>query len=257
MEGKDLILTIFPSNVFDAASRGDVMQVIVFALFFGVALGMIKKEVPLVLDVLEQVNKGLISLIGIIMKLAPYGVFALMTWTTATYGLVVLVPLAKYLIGIAVALTFQIFVVSGLIVWFFAKLDPIRWFKKCWDFMAIAFTTCSAAAALPVEFRVAEREIGIQRRIWAFTLPLGAMNQDGTALYGRWPRYSSPVYHRSQLRTPVRGHSYRAAGLDRHLCRARRWLDNPGHCLAFGWLTLEGIALVAGVDQERICSALP
>jgi len=63
-------MTFIPSNPFDAAARGDMMQLIVFSLFFGVALGMIKKRVPVVLQVLEQVNEGLISLVGIVMKLA-------------------------------------------------------------------------------------------------------------------------------------------------------------------------------------------
>lgn len=251
MEGKDLIMTIFPSNVFDAATRGDVMQIIVFALFFGVALGMIKKEVPLVLDVLEQVNKGLISLIGIIMALAPYGVFALMTWTTATYGLVVLVPLAKYLIGIAVALTFQIFVVCGLVVWFFAKLDPIRWFKKCWDFMAVAFTTCSAAAALPVMFKVAEYKIGIKRRIWAFTLPLGAMNQDGTALYQAMAAVLIAQFYHVDLSF---GHLFIV--IMTALLASTGTFAVPGAglitlaiVLRSAGLPLEGIALIAGVDR--------
>ncbi len=251
MDAKDLVLTIFPSNVFDAASRGDVMQVIVFALFFGVALGMIKKQVPMVLEVLEQVNRGLISLIGIVMTLAPYGVFALMTWTTATYGLAVLVPLAKYLVGIAVALTFQIFVVSGLLVWLLARLDPIRFFKHCWEFMAVAFTTCSAAAALPVEFKVAEQKIGIQRRIWAFTLPLGAMNQDGTALYQAMAAVLIAQFYHVDLSFGTLFVVILTA-----LLASTGTFAVPGAglitlaiVLRSAGLPLEGIALIAGVDR--------
>ncbi len=251
MNFQDLFMSFFPSNFIDAAARGDIMQVIVFSLFLGVALGVVKKQVPLVLEGLEQLNKGLISLITIVMWLAPYGVFALMTWTTATYGLIILVPLAKYLIGIAVALTFQIFIVSGLIVWLFARLDPIRFFKHCWDFMVVAFSTCSAAAALPVEFKAAETRIGIQRRIWAFTLPLGAINQDGTALYQSMAAVLIAQFYGVDL-----GFGQLFVVIMTSLLASTGTFGVPSAglitlaiVLRSAGLPLEGIALVAGVDR--------
>lgn len=251
MDFKDLFLTMVPSNFFDAAARGDIMQVIIFSLFLGVALGLVKNQVPLVLDVLEQANKGLVSLIGVVMGLAPYGVFALMTWTTATYGLAILVPLAKYLIGICLALTFQIFVVCGLVVWLFARLDPVRWFRKCWDFMAVAFSTASAAAALPVEFKAAEQRIGIHRRIWAFTLPLGAMNQDGTALYQAMATVLIAQFYQVEL-----GFGQLFIIIMTALLASSGTFGVPGAglitlaiVLRSAGLPLEGIALIAGVDR--------
>ena len=251
MDFKDLFMTFIPSNPFDAAARGDMMQLIVFSLFFGVALGMIKNRVPVVLQVLEQVNEGLISLVGIVMKLAPYGVFGLMTWTMSTYGLPVLIPLAKYLIGIAISITFQIFIVSGLLVWLFTRLNPVTFFKHCWEAMVVAFTTCSSAASLPLQFKAAQQNIGIEKRVWAFTLPLGSMNQDGTAMYQAMAAVLIAEFYGVELSfgklfvilmTALLASSGTFAVPGAGLITLAIVLRSAG-------LPLEGIALVAGVDR--------
>jgi len=251
MDFKDLFMTFIPSNPFDAAARGDMMQLIVFSLFFGVALGMIKNRVPLVLQVLEQVNEGLISLVGIVMKLAPYGVFGLMTWTMSTYGLPVLIPLAKYLIGIAISITFQIFIVSGLMVWLLTRLNPVTFFKHCWEAMVVAFTTCSSAASLPLQFKAAQQNIGVEKRVWAFTLPLGSMNQDGTAMYQAMAAVLIAQFYGVELSfgklfvilmTALLASSGTFAVPGAGLITLAIVLRSAG-------LPLEGIALVAGVDR--------
>ena len=251
MDFKDLFMTFIPSNPFDAAARGDMMQLIVFSLFFGVALGMIKNRVPVVLQVLEQVNEGLISLVGIVMKLAPFGVFGLMTWTMSTYGLPVLIPLAKYLIGIAISITFQIFIVSGLLVWLFTRLNPVTFFKHCWEAMVVAFTTCSSAASLPLQFKAAQENLGIEKRVWAFTLPLGSMNQDGTAMYQAMAAVLIAEFYGVELSfgklfvilmTALLASSGTFAVPGAGLITLAIVLRSAG-------LPLEGIALVAGVDR--------
>lgn len=251
MDFKDLFMTFIPSNPFDAAARGDMMQLIIFSLFFGVALGLIKNRVPVVLQVLEQVNEGLISLVGIVMKLAPYGVFGLMTWTMSTYGLPVLIPLAKYLIGIAISITFQIFIVSGLLVWLFTRLNPVTFFKHCWEAMVVAFTTCSSAASLPLQFKAAQQNLGIEKRVWAFTLPLGSMNQDGTAMYQAMAAVLIAEFYGVELSfgklfvilmTALLASSGTFAVPGAGLITLAIVLRSAG-------LPLEGIALVAGVDR--------
>jgi Na+/H+-dicarboxylate symporter len=251
MDFKDLFMTFIPSNPFDAAARGDMMQLIVFSLFFGVALGMIKHRVPVVLQVLEQVNEGLISLVGIVMKLAPFGVFGLMTWTMSTYGLPVLIPLAKYLIGIAISITFQIFIVSGLLVWLFTRLNPVTFFKHCWEAMVVAFTTCSSAASLPLQFKAAQQNLGIEKRVWAFTLPLGSMNQDGTAMYQAMAAVLIAEFYGVELSfgklfvilmTALLASSGTFAVPGAGLITLAIVLRSAG-------LPLEGIALIAGVDR--------
>jgi len=212
---------------------------------------MIKNRVPVVLQVLEQVNEGLISLVGIVMKLAPYGVFGLMTWTMSTYGLPVLIPLAKYLIGIAISITFQIFIVSGLLVWLFTRLNPVTFFKHCWEAMVVAFTTCSSAASLPLQFKAAQQNIGIEKRVWAFTLPLGSMNQDGTAMYQAMAAVLIAEFYGVELSfgklfvilmTALLASSGTFAVPGAGLITLAIVLRSAG-------LPLEGIALVAGVDR--------
>ena len=251
MDFKDLFMTFIPSNPFDAAARGDMMQLIIFSLFFGVALGMIKNRVPVVLQVLEQVNEGLISLVGIVMKLAPFGVFGLMTWTMSTYGLPVLIPLAKYLIGIAISITFQIFIASGFLVWLFTRLNPVTFFKHCWEAMVVAFTTCSSAASLPLQFKAAQQNLGIEKRVWAFTLPLGSMNQDGTAMYQAMAAVLIAEFYGVELSfgklfvilmTALLASSGTFAVPGAGLITLAIVLRSAG-------LPLEGIALVAGVDR--------
>jgi Na+/H+-dicarboxylate symporter len=251
MDFKDLFMTFIPSNPFDAAARGDMMQLIIFSLFFGVALGMIKNRVPVVLQVLEQVNDGLISLVGIVMKLAPFGVFGLMTWTMSTYGLPVLIPLAKYLIGIAISITFQTFIVSGFLVWLFTRLNPVTFFKHCWEAMVVAFTTCSSAASLPLQFKAAQQNLGIEKRVWAFTLPLGSMNQDGTAMYQAMAAVLIAEFYGVELSfgklfvilmTALLASSGTFAVPGAGLITLAIVLRSAG-------LPLEGIALVAGVDR--------
>jgi Na+/H+-dicarboxylate symporter len=212
---------------------------------------MIKDKVPVVLQVLEQLNQGLISLVGIIMTLAPIGVFGLMGWTTATYGLGVLIPLAKYLIGIAISITFQIFIVSGLLVWLFTRLDPVRFFKHCWEAMVVAFTTCSSAASLPLQFKAAEQNLGIERRVWAFTLPLGSMNQDGTAMYQAMAAVLIAQFYGVEL-----GFGRLFVIFMTALLASSGTFAVPGAglitlaiVLRSAGLPLEGIALVAGVDR--------
>ncbi len=251
MDFKDLFMTFIPSNPFDAAARGDMMQLIVFSLFFGVALGMIKDRVPMVLQVLEQANEGLISLVGIVMKLAPYGVFGLMTWTMSTYGLPVLIPLAKYLVGIAISITFQIFIVSGFLVWLLTRLNPVTFFKHCWEAMVVAFTTCSSAASLPLQFKAAQQNLGIEKRVWAFTLPLGSMNQDGTAMYQAMAAVLIAQFYGVEL-----SYGKLFVILMTALLASSGTFAVPGAglitlaiVLRSAGLPLEGIALVAGVDR--------
>lgn len=182
MSGMQLFLSIFPSNVFDAMARGDTMQVVIFSILFGLAMGMAGDRVKGIHNALEQLNQVFFHLVRIVISLAPLGVCALMAWTIGTMGLQVLIPLAKYLFGIAVACIIMIIVVTILLVRFVARLSVIQFFRHSLNYILVAFSTCSAAAALPLEFQAAER-MGIKREIYGFTLPLGAMNQDGTALY--------------------------------------------------------------------------
>jgi len=160
-------------------------------------------------------------------------------------------PLAKYLIGIAISITFQIFIVSGLLVWLFTRLNPVTFFKHCWEAMVVAFTTCSSAASLPLQFKAAQQNLGIDKRVWAFTLPLGSMNQDGNCHVPGDGRCA----HRRVLRVEL-SFGKLFVILMTALLASSGTFAVPGAglitlaiVLRSAGLPLEGIALVAGVDR--------
>lgn len=180
----DVILAMVPKNPVDAMARQDMFQIVVFSGFFGLALSMLGKQGEKVLSVFSIINNAAIKMITMIMKLAPYAVFALMAWVTGTVGITILLPLAKYLGTLIVALILQTFIVCGLVVWGFARVSPIQFYRKILDAIIVAFTTCSSAASLPIAIETAQEKLGIGKTVSQFALPLGAtMNSDGTAMY--------------------------------------------------------------------------
>lgn len=180
----DVLLKMTPRNPVEAMANMDMFQIVVFSVFFGVALALLGERGQRVLSVLDDINKATIKIIYMVMCLAPYGVFALMAWVTGTVGVGVLVPLAKYLVTLIVALLLQTFIVCGAVVWGFARVSPIQFYRRCFDVMMVAFTTCSSGASLPVAMKTAEERLGVGKAVSGFALPLGAtMNQDGMSMY--------------------------------------------------------------------------
>lgn len=180
----DVILAMVPKNPVDAMARQDMFQIVVFAGFFGLALSMLGKPGERILSAFSTINSAAIYMIGMIMKMAPYAVFALMAWVTGTVGLAVLLPLAKYLGTLITALILQTFIVCGLVVWGFARVSPIQFYRRSLNAIIVAFTTCSSAASLPIAIETAQKKLGVGKTVSQFALPLGAtMNSDGTAMY--------------------------------------------------------------------------
>lgn len=180
----DVILAMVPKNPVDAMARQDMFQIVVFSAFFGLALSTLGSAGERVLAVFNTINSAAIKMIGMIMKMAPFAVFALMAWVTGTVGLPVLIPLAKYLITLITALILQTFIVCGLVVWGVARVSPLQFYRKIQDAIIVAFTTCSSAASLPIAIETAQEKLGVGKTVSQFALPLGAtMNSDGTAMY--------------------------------------------------------------------------
>ena len=119
------------------------------------------------------------------MTLAPYGVFALMAWVAGTYGLDVLLPLGKVVLGVYLACILHVLITltgGGIIL--LARLNPVRYLRGIIDAQAVAFTTTSSSGTLPVTITCARENLGVSKSISSFVLPLGAtINMDGTALY--------------------------------------------------------------------------
>ncbi|MFQ5704835.1 MAG: dicarboxylate/amino acid:cation symporter [Gemmatimonadales bacterium] len=180
-----LLLRMIPTNPIKAAADGDMLPLIVFTLIFGAAASLLSDELkrPFV-GFFEAVSAISMTVIGWIMKLAPYAVFALIAAVTAQFGLDILKSLALYVITVVVGLLIHAYGTYALSVRFLAKLSPLYFYRRIREAQLLGFSTSSSNATLPVTMAVAEKELGASERVSSFVLPLGAtINMDGTALY--------------------------------------------------------------------------
>jgi len=179
----DILIGIFPDNPIRAMADGNMLQVIVFALLSGVALSLVGKRANSVKKLFDELNEVVMRMVGILMTIAPFGVFALLARVFADQGLGVALPLAKYFFAVLLVLIFHATFTYGMIVSLLARLNPFVFFRKFRAVMLFAFSTASSNATLPVTLRVVEKRLGAHNSIAAFTVPLGAtINMDGTAI---------------------------------------------------------------------------
>ena len=181
----DILLNIIPTNPIRAFVEGRMLQIIFFALMTGICLGLIPSERSRpVIDFFEGVNDVIIKMVHIIMKLAPYGVFALISAVVADFGLDVLFVLIKYSLVVVVGLVLHVAIVYSLAIKIFSKQKVRTFFRGIRPAQLIAFSSASSSATLPVTMECAEKNLGVPGQIASFALPLGAtINMDGTALY--------------------------------------------------------------------------
>jgi proton glutamate symport protein len=180
----ELLVRIIPRNPFKAMADTEFLQIIFFALLFGIALTILSEQrrKPVV-DFLETVNDAMIVLVKLVMRVAPIGVFALIAAVAAQFGYGVLVTLLKYvLVTIGTMVLFTVTFYPATL--HFAGMSPAYFFKHFYEVMLFAFTTSSSNATLPINLQVSEEKLGVPNEIASFVLPLGAtVNMNGTAIY--------------------------------------------------------------------------
>jgi proton glutamate symport protein len=177
-----ILLHVVPESIIDAMARGDVLQIVVFSLFFGIALGMIGEKGRPVLAWCEGVAETMFKFTNIVMHYAPIGVGCAIAYTVGHGGLGVLYNLAWLVATLYIALAVLILGVFLPIALIF-KVPLRKFIKAVKEPAVIAFSTTSSEAALPRAMEVLER-LGVPRRIVSFVLPLGySFNLDGTTLY--------------------------------------------------------------------------
>lgn len=178
----DIFLHLFPTSVVDSMARGDILQVVVFSMFFGVALAAIGDKGKPVLEVLESTAQVMFKFTGYVMMFAPIGVFAAVAATVGGKGLAILATLGKLvLIMYGGLLIFVLIVIGGVSL--IVRIPFIAFVKAIREPFLIAFTTASSEAALPKSLEIMER-FGAPKRIVSFVLPTGySFNLDGTTLY--------------------------------------------------------------------------
>ncbi len=180
-----LILDMIPSNPIAALASGDMLPIIVFAIFFGAALSALPVERRAgVVSFFDGVNEAAMVMIHWIMKLAPYAVFALIGAVIARFGLEVLNSLLLYAVTVVAGLILHVTITYPLALRFLARVNPMAFFRRVRAPQLIAFSTSSSNATLPLTMETAEDDLGISTSVSSFVLPLGAtINMDGTALY--------------------------------------------------------------------------
>ncbi|MES2123354.1 MAG: dicarboxylate/amino acid:cation symporter [Gemmatimonadota bacterium] len=183
--GVSTFVNIVPRNPVAAAANMDMLALIFFALIFGAALTVIPAErAKPVVAVLEGIADAIIAIINWAMKLAPYGVFALIFVITSQFGWAILQQLGLYVGVVVIGLLLHATVGISLLVRIFGRMSPVRFWRAITAPIITAFSTSSSMATLPTSIATAERELGVQPKIAGFVLPLGAtMNMNGTALF--------------------------------------------------------------------------
>jgi DAACS family dicarboxylate/amino acid:cation (Na+ or H+) symporter len=186
--GMQVLVELIPDNPVRAmaqAYQGEMLAVMVFALFVGIAMAMCPRErVEPLMAVLRSVYEVVMVIIGLAMKLAPYGVAALLFSLTARFGLEIIERLGWYFITVVAGLALQLFVVYSLVLRFLVGYSPRVFFSKIREVLLTAFSTSSSNVTLPLTLRVSEKQLGVPREIGNFVLTLGSTaNQNGTALY--------------------------------------------------------------------------
>ena len=181
-----IVLSLVPDNITAAMSDNkSLLHVIVFAVFFGAGLTLIEPEKARpVAAIMEGINEAMIKLIEMMMKLAPYGVFALVFMVAVRAGPEILLALGFYTLVVLGALIAHLSFVLLPLIQLVGKRDPLEFMRQIKEVWLTAFSTSSSSATLPTSMRVVEKEVGVPKEIASFVLPLGAtVNMDGTTIY--------------------------------------------------------------------------
>lgn len=180
-----LISDLVPANGIEAMAQAKLIQVILFAIFIGIAALMLPKdEKKAVGDFFSMTAKLMIRVIMLVMELSPYGIAALTAVTVSKFGASVFGPLAKFVMTYYMIIIAQILLVYFPALYLFVRIKPLEFIRKSAPIWTTAATTCSSQATLPVEMETAQNQLGLPAKLVNFALPLGAtMNSDGNAAW--------------------------------------------------------------------------
>lgn len=179
-----LVVNFVPKNIFESMSSGNLIQVIIFSIFFGLAISNLKNDerTSVVYDFIVQLNKIIMEIIKYIMKFAPIGVFALLGSITGSIGIEVVIPLFKFLLSMFLG-AFIIFLIHLTVAVSYAKVNPFVLMGKLKETALVSVTTTSSAISLPVQMNDCETKLGISVRISRLVNSLAmTLNSDGLAL---------------------------------------------------------------------------
>lgn len=179
----DTILNIIPKNPVESMANGDMLPIIVFALFVGIMLAKLGSKASTVANFFSEFNDVMMEMTMAIMKIAPIGVFCLIARTFASLGFSAFKPMIKYMGSVTFALIIQCFVIYQILLLVFTRLNPMKFIKKFAPVMGFAFSTATSNATIPMSIDILHKKMGVSKQISSFTIPLGAtVNMDGTSI---------------------------------------------------------------------------
>ncbi len=179
----DVLIGLVPSNPVAAFAQGEMLQIILFSILFGISILMAGEIGKPLIDTIERLNEVMMRMVLMIMSLAPIGVFCLIARTFYQQGLELIVPMIGYFGTVIAALFIHASVsYSGLLL-ILGQLNPALFYRKIRNAQLFAFSTASSNATIPITLRTTEYRLGVRNSIASFTVPLGAtINMDGTAI---------------------------------------------------------------------------
>jgi Na+/H+-dicarboxylate symporter len=178
------LLNIVPTNPVAAFADGDVLAIILFAILFGVGTILAGKRGEAIGKAIDSAANVMLVIAHMVMEVAPYGVFALVAWAAGTLGPEALANLARLAVLVYAGCFLHIILVHGGLIKVVLGLPGVRFFRGIFDAQAVAYSTASSSATLPVTMTCVQDNLGVKRTVSSSVLPLGAtINMDGTALY--------------------------------------------------------------------------
>ena len=246
------VVNVIPDNPFRALAEGDMLAIIFFALFVGITISILKEKVQHAQLFFTELNEILMKMVDLIMRVAPIGVFALVTTAFAGVGFNLMLGLGKYFIVVILALAIHFFVSYALLLRILGGLKPIIFLRKYINVLSLGFSTATSNATIPLAIETLEERLGVSKNVSSFTIPLGAtLNMDGTAImqgvavifiaqiYGM----EMTLFHFLTVIVTATVASIGTAGIPSvGLITLSMVLSSVG-------LPLEGIALIMGVDR--------
>ncbi|TNF68026.1 MAG: dicarboxylate/amino acid:cation symporter [Gammaproteobacteria bacterium] len=180
---KDTILSLFTSNPIEALAEGNMLQIIVFSLFFGISISLSGEAGVRIKNFFDDINEVIMSLVHIVLRFTPYGVFALIAKLAITTEPEKILHLLGYFATVLFVLLVHLIVTNSFLLGILGRLNPIIFFKKMIPTQLFAFSTSSSNATIPVTLETVENHLGVNKRVSGFTIPLGAtINMDGTSI---------------------------------------------------------------------------
>jgi Na+/H+-dicarboxylate symporter len=185
----DVVRGMVPANLFAAMANGDILPLIFFSIFFGLVMSALGARVKPLKDAVDGLFLVSMKMVHLIILAAPVGVFALVATRIGVAGGFVafggeLQAIGGYFVTVIIGLVLHAIIILGAIAWMVTRQHPGVMIRKLAEPLLLAFSTGSSSATLPVTMKTVEENLGVDRRVCSFVLPLGAtINMDGTALY--------------------------------------------------------------------------